>query len=92
MKINSQHPRNKQDRGGELKPCVACDQMDNGSPADAFSQKRSSKMRINDIIFFFITIFCGKMIKDTIKEEHPKEYKQAMKEAPLYLRIGEKLT
>ena len=37
MKNNySQHPRIKQDRGGELKPCVACDQVDNGSPADAF--------------------------------------------------------
>ena len=40
---NSQHPRNKQDRGGELKPCVACDKMDNGSPADALSQQEVKK-------------------------------------------------
>ena len=31
---NSQHPRIKPDRGGELKPIVAGDETDNGSPAD----------------------------------------------------------
>ncbi len=31
---NNQHPRIKPDRGGELKPCVAGNKLDNGSLAD----------------------------------------------------------
>lgn len=31
---NSQHPRTKHDRGGELKSKGACTYLDNGSPAD----------------------------------------------------------
>ena len=37
--VNSQHPRFKPDRGGELKPLVAGDKMDNGSPADTIQDK-----------------------------------------------------
>lgn len=58
---NSQHPRNEQDRGGELKPCVACDKLDNGSPADTYFHKKQNKLlhfqwvneevRLNPIMF-----------------------------------------
>ncbi len=41
VKIHSQHPRIKQDRGGEFKPEGACANSDNDSPADTNSQDSS---------------------------------------------------
>jgi len=45
---------------------------------------------INKIISFFIIILIGSTIKRTIEEECPEEYKESMKNAPWYIKIGEK--
>ena len=70
MKNNySQHPRIKQDRGGELKPCVACDQVDNGSPADnPFKEKCICDWSKDDEYGFIPLVLCPVHGKETLKQ------------------------
>jgi hypothetical protein len=46
---------------------------------------------IYKIIAIGIIIYCGSMIKRTIKEECPLEYKEAIKNAPWHIKLSERI-
>lgn len=46
LDTNCPHPRIQQDRGGGLKPCVACDKLDNGPPVDNVPGESSSESSV----------------------------------------------
>jgi len=68
-KINSQHPKTKQETGGELKPSDACVKLDNGSPADnPFTEKCICDWSKDDKYGFIPMVLCPVHGKETLKQ------------------------